>query len=61
MSGAMPSLPNTPSWRGAELKQRDNFYLCPKLGSLNTVPDERFTVRRRPLYVVTCNLPPMGH
>jgi len=25
MSGVMPPLPNTPSWRGAELKHRDKF------------------------------------
>jgi hypothetical protein len=25
MSGAIPPLPNTPSWRGAQLKHRDNF------------------------------------
>jgi hypothetical protein len=25
MSGAIPRLPNTPSWRGAQLKHRDNF------------------------------------
>jgi hypothetical protein len=25
MSGAIPPLPNTPSWRGARLKHRDNF------------------------------------
>jgi hypothetical protein len=25
MSGAIPSLSNTPSWRGAQLKHRDNF------------------------------------
>jgi hypothetical protein len=25
MRGAIPSLPNTPSWRGAQLKHRDNF------------------------------------
>jgi hypothetical protein len=25
MSGAIPPLPSTPSWRGAQLKQRDNF------------------------------------
>jgi hypothetical protein len=25
MSGAIPPLPNTPSWRGAYLKHRDNF------------------------------------
>jgi len=25
MSGAIPSLFNTPSWRGAQLKHRDNF------------------------------------
>jgi hypothetical protein len=23
--GAIPPLPNTPSWRGAQLKHRDNF------------------------------------
>jgi hypothetical protein len=25
MSGAIPSLPNTPPWRGVQLKHRDNF------------------------------------
>jgi hypothetical protein len=25
MSGAIPPLPNTPSWHGAQLKHRDNF------------------------------------
>jgi hypothetical protein len=25
MSWAIPSLPNTPSWHGAQLKHRDNF------------------------------------
>jgi hypothetical protein len=25
MIGAIPPLPNTPSWRGAQLKDRDNF------------------------------------
>jgi hypothetical protein len=25
MSAAVPPLPNTPSWRGAQLKHRDNF------------------------------------
>jgi hypothetical protein len=25
MSVAIPSLPNTPSWRGAQLKHRENF------------------------------------
>jgi hypothetical protein len=25
MRGAIPSLPNTPSWRGAKLKHRDSF------------------------------------
>jgi hypothetical protein len=25
MRGAIPPLPNTPSWRGAQLKHRDNF------------------------------------
>jgi hypothetical protein len=27
MSGAIPPLPNMPSWRGAQLKHRDNFIL----------------------------------
>jgi hypothetical protein len=27
MSGAIPPLPNKPSWRGAQLKHRDNFTL----------------------------------
>jgi hypothetical protein len=26
MSGAIPPLPNTTSWRGAQLRHRDNFY-----------------------------------
>jgi hypothetical protein len=25
MSGSIPPIPNTPSWRGAQLKHRDNF------------------------------------
>jgi hypothetical protein len=25
MCGAIPPLPNTPSWRGAQLKHRDTF------------------------------------
>jgi hypothetical protein len=25
MSGDIPPLPNTPSWRGAQLKDRDSF------------------------------------
>jgi hypothetical protein len=25
MSGAIPPLPNTPSWHGAQLKHRENF------------------------------------
>jgi hypothetical protein len=25
MNGAIPPLPNTPPWRGAQLKYRDNF------------------------------------
>jgi len=25
MRGAIPAYPNTPSWRGAQLKHRDNF------------------------------------
>jgi hypothetical protein len=35
MSGAVPPFPNTASWRGAELKHRDNFtfYLLPPLAS----------------------------
>jgi hypothetical protein len=28
MSGAIPPLPNTPSWRGAQLKHRENFTFC---------------------------------
>jgi hypothetical protein len=29
MSEAIPPLPNTPSWRGAKLKHRDNFTFLP--------------------------------
>jgi hypothetical protein len=34
MRGVIPQLPNTPSWRGAQLKYRDNFtfaHLIPNL------------------------------
>jgi len=38
MRGAVPPLPHTPSWRGAQLKHRDNFtftlYVSPSCGSL---------------------------
>jgi hypothetical protein len=29
MRGGIPSLPNTPSWRGAQLKHKENFNLLP--------------------------------
>jgi hypothetical protein len=33
MSGAIPPLPNTPSWRGAQLKKaQGQLYLLPLLG-----------------------------
>jgi hypothetical protein len=31
MHGAITQLPNTPSWRGAQLKHRDNFTFLPYL------------------------------
>jgi hypothetical protein len=38
MHRAVPPLPHTPSWRGAQLKHRDNFtftlYVSPSCGSL---------------------------
>jgi hypothetical protein len=36
MNGAIPPLPNTPSWRGAQLKHRDNFtfIICCSVGTL---------------------------
>jgi hypothetical protein len=36
MSGAIPPFPNTPSWRGAQLKHRDSFTFTFTLG-LNIV------------------------
>jgi hypothetical protein len=27
MRGSIPSLPNTPSWSGAQLKQRGSYYI----------------------------------
>jgi hypothetical protein len=27
MSGTIPALPHTPSWRGAQLQRRDNFFI----------------------------------
>jgi len=29
MRGSIPPLPHTPSWRGAQIKHRDSFYLLP--------------------------------
>jgi hypothetical protein len=39
MIGAIPPLLNTPSWRGAQLKPRDNFtfYLGKQANTLNIV------------------------
>jgi hypothetical protein len=37
MSGAIPPFPNTPSWRGAQLRHRDNFTL-PLPISVATLP-----------------------
>jgi hypothetical protein len=40
MRGAIPPLPNTPSWCGAQLKHRDNFtYLFP----LRISPPSRYS------------------
>jgi hypothetical protein len=42
MNGAVPPFPNTPPWRGAQLKHRDNFTFYSKKdfqkleGNLNT-------------------------
>jgi len=40
MSGAIPPLPNTPAWRGAQLKHRDSstfyLYLIPGEGDFIT-------------------------
>jgi hypothetical protein len=36
MRGAMPPLPNTPSWHGAYLKHRDRFTFLPLPGALST-------------------------
>jgi hypothetical protein len=49
MRGDIPPLPNTPSWHGAQLKHRDNFYiyihihLCIQVVmlSINLVPNSR--------------------
>jgi hypothetical protein len=36
MSGAIPPLPNTPPWRGAQLKHRDNFTFTIEITHSNT-------------------------
>jgi hypothetical protein len=36
MHGTIPPLPNTPAWRGAELKHRDNFTITFLLYILNS-------------------------
>jgi hypothetical protein len=43
MSGAIPQLPNTPSWSGVQLKHRNNFTLLLPFayyldGNINTTP-----------------------
>jgi hypothetical protein len=37
--GAIPPLPNTPSWRGAYLKHRDNFTFTRFIPIANTFKD----------------------
>jgi hypothetical protein len=37
MSGSIPPLPNMPSWRGAQLKHRDNFNFYMILNHFNAV------------------------
>jgi hypothetical protein len=41
MRGAIPPLSNTPSWRGAHLKHRDNFILLQWLAHLNRTSDDK--------------------
>jgi hypothetical protein len=41
MNGAIPPLPNTPSWRGAQLKHRDNFTFHFYLLTLNKVGNNK--------------------
>jgi hypothetical protein len=35
MRGAIPPLPNTPSWRGVQLKHRDNFTFTFKVSEVH--------------------------
>jgi len=37
MRGAIPPLPHTPSWRGAQLNHRDKFTFIPLMRSLSKV------------------------
>jgi len=47
MSGAIPPLPSTPSWRGAQLKHGENFTFFPL-----PLHKSRFSRRRREVMVV---------
>jgi hypothetical protein len=51
MSGAIPPLPNTPSWLGAQVKHRDNFTFLPLVapGRLVLQSDFRLSFRRYPV------------
>jgi hypothetical protein len=50
MSGAIPPLPNTPSWRARSVKAQGQIYLLP-LTSINTWPD---CFRRRGVFFSPC-------
>jgi hypothetical protein len=68
MRGAVPPLPDTPSWRGAELKtHRDNFtftYIFPKFRTIVTLASLNFQTSVDVFITSTQNftsLPPMVH
>jgi hypothetical protein len=58
MPGAIPPLPNTPSWRGAQLKHRDNLeYSDYAMGWTNGV---QFPAGARFFFFVTGSSPVLG-
>jgi hypothetical protein len=54
MSGAIPPLPNTPPWRGAQLKHRDNFTYIFTFYTYNDIVGQLFTVHYMYVILFTC-------
>jgi hypothetical protein len=52
---AIPPLPNAPSWRGAQLKQRDNFCLYIRNMWMDNTPATQGTITTQKLLDISTN------